>query len=263
MRVPVLPDDLISNRGFKSMAKQLRKLLHGPSRISLAFAQDLLAKGFGYQHYHDLEQTAKAAPSTGPTVEHSTAKRMIFSNIQAALLLNDVFISEQELQGFVGSLALDSLIAFKNQHASSTSAVRDLTILDIAAVEQVVSTLGSLRDKALFACMQAGVRPVEYRSAMYLSHVGVYRKTKPISEKTALPDSCQYAIKKYAQAAKLSQGDLLFPSVKDSRLPISPLTLNKLLSNWAQSAAIEKKIVTAHGIRTAIKAHEAGLLPDR
>lgn len=244
------------------MAKQLRKLLHGSSRIPLAFAQDLLAKGFGYQHYHDLEQTAKAAPSTGPTVEHSTAKRMISSNIQATLLLNDVFISEQELQGFVGSLALDSLIAFKTQQTSSSSAVRDLTALDIVAVEQVVSTLGSLRDKALFACMQAGVRPVECRSAIYLGHVGAYRKIKAISKETALPDSCQYAIKKYAQAAKLSEGDLLFPSLKDPRLPMSALTLNKLLSSWARSAAIEKKLVTAHGIRTAIKAHEVGLLPD-
>ncbi|MBB3273826.1 hypothetical protein FHW75_005039 [Pseudomonas sp. OG7] len=43
MQIPVLPGDLISNRGFKSMAKQLRKSLRGPARISLAFAQDLLA----------------------------------------------------------------------------------------------------------------------------------------------------------------------------------------------------------------------------
>lgn len=262
MRIPVLPDDLISNRAFKSMAKQLRKLLHGPSRIPLAFAQDLLAKGFGYRHYHDIEQTAKAAPSTGPTVEHSTAKRMIFSNIQAALLHNDVFLNEQDLQGFVGSLALDSLMAFKAGRRASSSAVKELTAADIAAVERVVSTLGSLRDKALFACMQSGVRPVEYRSAIYLSHAGAYRKLKPISEETALPDSCQYAIKKYAQAAKLSEGDLLFPSIKDSRLPISVLALNKLLMNWARSASIEKKVVTAHGIRTA-KARELGLLSDR
>lgn len=71
-----------------------------------------------------------------------------FSSIQTALLRNDVCMSEQGLQGFVGALALDSLIAFKTQHASSTSAVRNLTPADIAAIDRVVSTLGSLRDKA-------------------------------------------------------------------------------------------------------------------
>lgn len=60
MRIPVHPEDLIRNRGFKSLAKQLRKSLQGPSTISLALAEDILAKGFGYESYYDLEQTTKA-----------------------------------------------------------------------------------------------------------------------------------------------------------------------------------------------------------
>lgn len=93
MRIPVHPNDLISNRGFKSMAKQLLKHLHGPSRISLAFAQDLLAKGCGYQNFHDLEQTAKAGTSASPSMGHSTARQVILSGIQAALVHSDVSVS--------------------------------------------------------------------------------------------------------------------------------------------------------------------------
>lgn len=55
---------------------------------------------------------------------------------------------------------------------------------------------GSLRDKALFACMQAAVRPVEYRSAIYLNRIGVYQRANAEFGHTPLPDSCQGAIKK-------------------------------------------------------------------
>jgi len=262
MRIPVHPDDLISNRGFKSMSKQLRKLLHGPSRISLAFAQDLLAKGFGYENYHDLEQTAKAGTSASPAMEHSTARQVILSGIQAALAHGDVKVSEVELQSLIDSISLDSLVSFRCTPVPPSSARQELTKANVEAIGGVTNATGSLRDKALFACMQAGVRPVEYRFAIYHSGLGAYPMDKFLFGHVPLPNGCQGAIKKYAQATKLSEGNLLFPSSKDATLPMSATELNKLLSIWARSAGIEEGVMTAHGIRKTTVAYEVGMLPS-
>ncbi|MGG7632839.1 tyrosine-type recombinase/integrase [Pseudomonas sp. ES1] len=259
MRIPVHPDDLIQNRGFKYMAKQLRKILHGPTRIQLAFAQDVLAKGFGYENYHDLEKTAQAATPAVTAMEHSTARQVILSGLQAALAHGDVSASEEELQGLIRSLPLNSLTAFRRTPARPSSARQGLTKASVEAIGRVANAYGSLRDKALFACMQAGVRPGEYRSAIYLNRVGAYPRVKTFGH-APLPSSCQGAIKKYAWATKLSEGDLLFPSTKDSTLPMSAQELNKLLRTWTRSAGIEDGVVTAHGIRTATVAYEVGML---
>lgn len=260
MRIPVHPDDLISNRGFKSMAKQLRKVLNGPSRIPLAFAQDLLAKGFGYENYHDLEQTAKAGTSTSPAMKHSTARQVIFSGIQAALAHGDESVSEGELHGLIGSLPLDSLVALRRTRMLPSSTRQKLTKANVEAIGQVVNASGSLRDKALFACMQAGVRALEYRSAIYLNRVGAYPRFKTMVGHAPFPDSCQDEIKKYARAEKLSEGGLMFPSAKDSKLPMSAWELTKLLATWARSAGIEDGVVTAHGIRETTMAYEVEML---
>lgn len=260
MRIPVYPDDLTSHRGFKSMAKQLRKILHGPSRIQLAFAQDLLAKGFGYQNFHDLEQTAKTGSSTVPAMEHSTARQVILSGIQAALAHGDVRVSEDELQGLIGSLSLDSLVAFRRTPVLPSSTRQKLTKANVEAIGRVANASGSLRNRALFACMQAGLRAVEYRFAIYHNGLGAYPMNKMLFGHVPLPNGCQGAIKKYAQATKLSEGDLLFPSTKGATLPMSAPELNKLLITWARSAGIDDGVVTAHGIRNTTVAYEHGLL---
>ena len=260
MRIPVYPNDLTSHRGFKSMAKQLRKILHGPSRIQLAFAQNLLAKGFGYQNFHDLEQTAKRSSSTVPAMEQSTARQVILSGIQATLAHGDVSVSEDELRGLIGSLSLDSLVAFRRTPVPPSSTRQKLTKANVEAIGRVANASGSLRDKALFACMQAGIRPVEYRSAIYLNRVGAYPRFKTMIRHAPFPDSCQDAIKKYARAEKLSEGGLMFPSAKDSKLPMSAWELTKLLATWARSAGIEDGVVTAHGIRKTTVAYEVEML---
>ncbi|QOJ92781.1 MULTISPECIES: tyrosine-type recombinase/integrase [Pseudomonas] len=260
MRIPVHPEDLTSNRGFKSMAKQLRKILHGPTRIQLAFAQDVLAKGFGYENYHDLEKTAQAATTAVTAMEHSTARQVILSGLQAALAHGDVSVSDEELQGLIRSLPLNSLTAFRRTPARPSSARQGLTKASVKAIGRVANASGSLRDKALFACMQAGVRPMEYCSAIYLNRIGVYQRAKAEFGHTPLPNSCQVAIKKYARVTKLSKGDFLFPSAEDSRRPMSAYELNKLLRAWARSAGIEDGVVTAHGIRTVTVAYEVNML---
>lgn len=237
------------------MAKQLRKLLHGPSRVPLAFAEDILAKGFGYQNYYDLGQTAKTSPPAEPTATQSAARLAIFSGIKAALLLGEVTANEQELKHLIGSFALVSLVAFKCSRDLPLPGAAEPTKEDVQALERVIKASGSLRDQALFACMRAGVRPKEYLSAIYINQLGACLLGKTIRnadhgfEYSPMPQSCQGAVTKYAKAKKHSGGDLLFPSPKDPKLPMTAPELAKLLFTWAREANIEAGKLTANGIR--------------
>ena len=263
MRIPVYPDDLLRNRGFKSLAKQLRKLLRGPSRIPLAFAEDILAKGFGYQSYHDLEQTAKTCSPAELTVTQKIAKRAIFSGMKSALQTGEVIVDEHELIRLVGSFALASLVAFKRSREIPSPGKQGLTADHVQALGRAVRSSGNLRDKALFACMQAGVRSMEYRSAIWIGQFGAcllnksQRSNGYTHEYSPLPKSCQGAIAKYVKASRLSEGDLLFPSAKDPKLPMSAPTLTKLLFTWARKANIKAGPLTAHGIRKNTDTYES------
>ena len=74
MRVPVYPKDLIRNRGFKSLAKQLQKQWCGLTPISLADAQEALAQGLGYQDFHDLDKASKACPPDDPLLPEAIVR---------------------------------------------------------------------------------------------------------------------------------------------------------------------------------------------
>jgi hypothetical protein len=258
MRIPVYPDDLIRNRGFKSLAKQLHQLLHGPSRIPLTFAYEILAKGFGYASYYDLQQTAKACQQTELTVNAWEAKRAIVAGIQAALQNGKTTASEQELKRLVDSFTLESLVAFKRSRYVSMPGKPELTANDVRALERVVRSSGKLRDQALFACMQTGMRATEYLPAIYFNQFGAYLPNKAgcNAEYSSMPKSCQGSIAIYAAAEKLSEGDLLFPSAKHPMQPMSVIELKKLLAAWGREANIRAEALTAFGIRKfSIKGH--------
>lgn len=262
MRIPVYPADLISNRGFKSLAKQLRKLLQGPSRVPLAFAQNLLAKGLGYQDYYDLEQSAKSGSPAMLTATERTAELAILTGIQAALKAVEVTANERELRHFVRSSALSSLMALKRNRVPYLPRAAGPTSEDLQALERLVNASESLRDQALFACMQAGVRPVEYLNAIYHNRCGAYRlyKARHVAGQTtdyaALPETCQGPITKYARAEKRSEGDWLFPSARDPEHPMSTPELARLLSKWSREADIQGGSITASGIRQTTDAYK-------
>ena len=85
MRVPVYPDDLIRNRGFKSLSKQLQQHWCGPAPISLADAQKALAQGLGYLSFHDLSETSKVCPPDEPVPHEADVRKAIGSAIKATL----------------------------------------------------------------------------------------------------------------------------------------------------------------------------------
>lgn len=252
MRIPVHPDDLIRNRGFKSLAKQLRKLLRGPSRVSLSFAENILAKGFGYESFYDLEQTTKTGSPAEVTMTESEAKSAIFTAITAALQLGDTTANQQELRQLVDSFALASLVAFKQPNVVPVGP-RVLSLEIVQALGEVVNFSGALREQALFACMQAGLRASEFKSARWIGNRGVCREPKTRRDGyIPLPESCQDVIARYARASKLSEGDLLFHSHGDPERPTSPTTLIRKLNALARKANIELGVGTATQIRHTV-----------
>lgn len=58
MRVPISHQDLIAGNGFKRLARSLQRDWLGEEPIALSFAQDLLARCFGYQDYHHVGKSA-------------------------------------------------------------------------------------------------------------------------------------------------------------------------------------------------------------
>lgn len=252
MRIPVHPDDLIRNRGFKSLAKQLRKLLHGPTRVSLSFAENILANGFGYESFHDLEQTAKQGSSAQATMTESEAKSAIFTAISAALQLGDTSANSHELRQLVDSFALASLVAF-TQPSVVPVGPRLLSLEVVQALGKVASLSGTPREQALFRCMQAGVCASEFRSARWVGNQAVFQELKTRrDEYIPLPESCQEAVAKYARASNLSEGDLLFHSHGDRKRPMPPTTLTRMLTTLADKADLKLERVMATQIRNTV-----------
>jgi len=252
MRIPVHPDDLIRNRGFKSLAKQLRKLLHGPSRVSLSFAEEILAKGFGYESFYDLEQTVRQGSPVQATITENEAKTAIFTAISAALQLGDTTANQLELRQLVDSFALASLVAFK-QSSIVPVGPRLLSLEVVQALGKVASLSGTPMEQALFMCMLASVRPSELRSVRWVGNQAVFQEVKTRrNEYIPLPESCRDVIARHTRDSKLSEGDLLFHSHKDRKLPMSPTTLSRMLIALAHKADIKLERVTATQIRHTV-----------
>ncbi|WP_343596562.1 hypothetical protein [Pseudomonas sp.] len=249
MRIPVHPDDLIRNRGFKSLAKQLRKLLHGPSRVSLSFAKDILAKGFGYESFYDLEQTAKEGSPAQATMTENEAKSAIFNAITSHLVLGNTTAKQDQLRQLLDSFALASLVAFKQPCVVSIGP-RLLSLEIVQTLRKVANLSGTPREQALLACIQAGLRSSEFKTLRWVGNQAVFQKLKTRGDEfIPLPESCQDAIAGYARASKISEGDLIFHSHGDKKCPMPPTTLTRMLTVLAHKADMKLQPVTVSQIR--------------
>lgn len=272
MRIPIHPDDLNRNRGFNSLAKQLRIILHGPSRISLSLAKDILAKGFGYESFYDLEQKARNCTPNEYCGTENDAKILMSVGIRAATLSSNTTINEQALKKLIGSFALHSLIAFKPKSAPLVEEQTDLqqwldepqsTVAGqrIKSIAQLITASGNLRDQALLSCMRAGLRPHEYLSATHRAKGAIFVPMKKVSHYLGytmerLPKTSRSIIKRYVKAQGLTDGDYLFPSSRDPKRPMTRAALANLLASWVQKANIESGPITLHGIRLGTAASQ-------
>lgn len=60
MRVPLYPQDLKPGRGFKRIAKCIKRDWQGATPICLSHAQNLLARCLGYESYHEVLKAAES-----------------------------------------------------------------------------------------------------------------------------------------------------------------------------------------------------------
>ncbi|MCK0550971.1 hypothetical protein [Pseudomonas syringae] len=122
MRVPVYPDDLIRNRGFKSLSKQLQEQWYGSTPISLAEAQKVLARGLGYQSFHDLNEASKICSPDAPVPPEADVRQAIRSAIGTTLQPEALRpLDQQKLERLVNDLSLKKLVAFRNVQVSPSA----------------------------------------------------------------------------------------------------------------------------------------------
>lgn len=263
MRVPIYPDDLIRNRGFKSLAKQLQQHWCGPAPISLADAQKALAQGLGYLSFHDLSETSKVCQPCESVPPEADVRQAIGSAIKATLQAEtSPPVDRQKLERLVNDLSLKKLVAFKRvqvSHAAGHGLLPKLVIQTqqglikehVQTLEKILAESGDLRDRALFACMLGGLRANEFLSARMQQGAAVYsvksRDTKHVLD--AIPDRYRSILKEYIKVSRLSDGDYLFRAGNASGRPLSVITLRKICFSWTRKGNIDASLLTPYGIR--------------
>jgi integrase len=115
MRVPIYTADLSDKRGFKRIAKKLQKNWPSGTPISLASAQAILSRGFGYRDFHDIQQSAETDGSKAPQPTQNDVRDGISTSIFAFCQASKIIgIEETVLDRLVKLLPLQELRAFQD-----------------------------------------------------------------------------------------------------------------------------------------------------
>lgn len=263
MRVPIYPDDLIRNRGFKSLSKQLQQHWCGPAPISLADAQKALAQGLGYLSFHDLSETSKVCVPDAPVPPEADVRQAILSTLGSTLQPEALLpLDQQKLERLVNDLPLKKLVAFKRVRGYLSAghsllpglvsrAQPGLSKEHVQTLEKLLAESGSLRDRALFACMLGALRQNEFLSARMQHGAAVYgmksRETKKVLD--AIPDRHRSVFEQYIKTSKLLDGEYLFRAANGSGRPLSPDALRNICVSWARKADVDASLVTPHSVR--------------
>ena len=264
MRVPVYPQDMIRNRGFKSLSKHLQAQWCGSTPISLADAQKALAQGLGYKSFYDLSETSKVCQPGEPVPPEADVRQAIGSVIKATLEPEALLSVDQgELEQLLSDLPLTNLVAFKRVQVSLdaghsllpklvSGAQNGLIKEHIQTLEKILAASGSLRDRALFACMLGALRASELLSAKMKHGVAVYsvksRDTKNVID--AIPDRHRSVFEQYIKTSKLSDGEYIFSVANAPGRPLSSDALRRICFSWARKANIDVSLLTPRGIRS-------------
>lgn len=263
MRVPIYPNDLIRNRGFKSLSKQLQQQWCGPTPISLADAQKALAQGLGYKSFYDLSETSKVCQPGEPVPPEADVRQAIRSAIKATLQPEaSLPLDQQKLERLVNDLSLKKLVAFKRMQVSPEAGHSVLSELvrgaqpglskeHVQTLEKILAESGSLRDRALFACMLGALRQSEFLSAR-MQHGAAVCSVKILDTKKvldAIPEGHRSVFERYIKTSKLSDGEYLFRATNGPERPLSSEALRKICVSWARKADIDASLVTPHRVR--------------
>lgn len=119
MRIPIYPEDLIPQKGFKRIAKILHRDWPGPEPVNLSAAREMLARCFGYKNYHDVSRSAYEGPENVPPSEIGDLRASILitlaNKLHTGSLSNSVDL--EKLTAFVESLPLNVLQTYRLSRA--------------------------------------------------------------------------------------------------------------------------------------------------
>lgn len=122
MRLSICAADLIVGRGFKRVAKKLQKNWPGAQPLTLASAQQILARGLGYRDLHDLERSVQAIGPDTPVPSTEKVRDGISSSVSAFCRSSKISdIDDAGIEHLAELLPLREFSVFQRSGLGSTS----------------------------------------------------------------------------------------------------------------------------------------------
>ncbi|CRM19659.1 tyrosine-type recombinase/integrase [Pseudomonas sp. 35 E 8] len=258
MQVPVFPDD-IKRHSFKRLAKTFQKNWPGTQPIQLSLAQELLAKGLGYQGYHDLIKQSESYPDNSAAPSKTAIQFKISEMIRAELSHGGV--PPKAISSFVSNLPLYVLSVYHTParsyraHAANTTTrktpILKLSSRDLKILVGHVAIQGSLRENALIEFIVTGARSHEFLGLQkkHISASSEHLIAKKDDFVRALPLSSTLAM--IGSGSEYNQEDFLFPSSINKAKPMSSRELSTLFKKWVIACNLNST-ATPHSARVAV-----------
>lgn len=258
MQVPVYPDD-IKGHSFKRLAKAFQKNWPGTQPLQLSLAQELLAKGLGYQSFHDVMKKAENSPCNPAVPIRADVQFSISEAIKAELDHGDV--SPEAIVSFVSKLPLYVLSAYHIPAQSRRAPVSNISIRktpklklssrELKTLVEYVASQGSLRDKALMEFIVAGARSHEFLG-LRKKHISLspehliakkneFVRALPLRSTLAMIGSC----------SEYNREDFLFPSSENNSKPMSSREFGTVFKAWIKACNLDST-ATPHSARVSV-----------
>lgn len=258
MQVPVFPDD-IKSHSFKRLAKNFQKNWPSAQPIQLSQAQELLAKGLGYQGYHDLMKQAESCPENSAVPTQAAIQFNISEMAKAELSHSGV--PPEAISSFASKLPLYVLSVYHTPARSYRAPASNITIRkmptfrfsprELNILVEHVASQGSLRDNALMEFIVTGARPHEFlglqKKHIRLSSEHLIAKNDKFVQ--ALPLRSTLAM--ISSRSEYNREDFLFPSSGDNSKPMSNREFGRLFKTWTKACNLDST-VTPHSARVAV-----------
>ena len=258
MQVPVFPDD-IKSHSFKRLAKNFQKNWPGAQPIQLSLAQELLAKGLGYQGYHDLMKQAESCPENSAVPTQAAIQFNISEMAKAELSHSGV--PPEAISSFASKLPLYVLSVYHTPARSYRAPASNIILKktptfrfsprELNILVEYVASQGSLRDNALMEFIVTGARPNEFLGLRkkHITHSSEHLTVKKGDFIRALPLRSTLAM--VGSCNEYNRESFLFPSSGDNSKPMSNREFGRLFKAWTKACNLHST-VTPHSARVVV-----------
>jgi len=130
MRVPIYPADLADSRGFKKIAKKIKRNWPNSTPLKLSAAFEILSRGLGYRNYNEVLMCTNTCPlnTTVPTL--AEARDGINTSIFVYLRTKCAYrLDWSALDPLVMLLPLQDLQAFKGSNSTQRTRQPETPVL--------------------------------------------------------------------------------------------------------------------------------------